>query len=182
VTVLPPGVVVVPPVDVIAPVSVVAVLGVVPAAVVPAAPVVPVALVARVLGEIAAPHVGVALGLVITTSVTTSWRPAGTVNAVTLPAPGSTVCAIATICSTGGTAVAASADGDDVSAEVVVAMVGVVCAPAAPAPNTTRAATNNLRVLRPIPGPPLVWNCRRGFASRMPSAATRRIEPPTPPS
>ena len=74
-------------------------------------------------------------------------------NAVTLPAPGSTVRASDTICSIGATAPAASVEGVDalvVVVAVVVAMVGVVCAPATPAPSTTRAATNNLRVLRPI--------------------------------
>ena len=158
VTVLPPGVVVVvaPPVDVMLPVSDVAVLGVVAAvveptvaAVVPVVVVPVVALVGVPPGEMAAPHTGVSLGFVISTSVTTSWRSAGTMNAVMLPVPGSTVRANDTICSTGATAPAASVEGVD-AVVVVVAMVGVVWAPAAPAPSTTRAATNNLRVLRPI--------------------------------
>ena len=87
VTVLPPGVVVVVvapvdvvfPVDVMLPVSDVAVLGVVAVVVEPTVPVavpvevVPVvALVGVPPGETAAPHTGVALGFVISTSVTTS--------------------------------------------------------------------------------------------------------------
>jgi hypothetical protein len=162
--VLPPGVVVVvvaPPVDVMLPVSDVARArrrrrrggadrtgSRFPVEVVPV-----VALVGVPPGEMAAPHTGVALGFVISTSVTTSWRPAGTVNAVTLAAPGSTVRASDTICSTGATAAAASVDGVEalvVGVAVMVAMLGVVCAPATPAPSTTRAATNNLRVLHPI--------------------------------
>jgi hypothetical protein len=160
VTVLPPGVVVVvaPPVDVMLPVSDVAVLGVVAVVVEPTVavvlPVVVVPVVALVPpGETAALHTGVSLGFVISTSVTTSWRSAGTMNAVMLPVPGSTVRANDTICSTGATAPAAGVEGVD-AVVVAVAMVGVVWAPAAPAPSTTRAATDNLRVLRPIRGPP----------------------------
>jgi hypothetical protein len=164
VTVLPPGVVVVVgAVDVMLPVSAVALAGVVaPSAVSVAVVAVPLtALVAAPLGEIAAPHTAVVLGFVISTSVTTSSRPAGTVNAVTVGVPGCTVRAIATICSTDDVAVAASVDDDVVPAGVdptaldpvgvdVVAMVGVVWAPATPAPTITRAAMSTLRVLRPI--------------------------------
>ena len=132
VTVLPPGVVVVvivPPVDVIVP-FVAVVDGVVPVVVVRALPVVPVDVVpvmlvvaAAPLGEMLAPHAGVVPGLVMMTSVTTSWRPAGTVNAVTPVVPASTGWAMDTICSTAGVDADVSDDGDDVPAEVVAAFV-----------------------------------------------------------
>jgi hypothetical protein len=153
-TVLPPVEVdVVGAVEVMLPVSAVASAGVVAPVAVPVVVVAPPsALVAAPLGEIAAPHTGVVLGLVMTTSVTTSERPVGTVNAVTVGVPGCTVRAIATICSTGAVVAAASVDGDvvPVVVDVVVAMVGVLCAPAAPALKITRAAMSSLRVLRPI--------------------------------
>jgi hypothetical protein len=116
VTVLPPGVVVVvavPPVIVVV-LPVVVLVVAVPVVVVAAVP----------LGEMLAPHTGAALGFVMTTSVMTSCWPAGTVNAVTPGVPGSTVRAIATICSTAGDE-AASAEGDDVVVGVLV-IVGVV--------------------------------------------------------
>ena len=130
VTVLPPGVVVVvivPPVEVVVPLLAV-VDGVVPVVVVPlpvlpvVVVVVPVVLVVATapLGEMLAPHAGVVPGLVMTTSVTTSWRPAGTVNAVTPVVPASTGCAMDTTCSTAGVDVDVS---DDVPADVVVAFV-----------------------------------------------------------
>jgi hypothetical protein len=192
VTVLPPGVVVVvivPPVDVIVP-FVAVVDGVVRVVAVRALPVVvvPVVLVvaAAPLGEMLAPHAGTVPGLVMMTSVTTSWRPAGTVNAVTPVVPASTGWAMDTTCSTAGVDVDVSDDGDAMPAEVVVAvvvlwaicapaiaMVGVVCTPATPAPSTTSAAMRSLRMLRPIPGPP--WVEVAGRDRKLHAVKARRV-------
>jgi hypothetical protein len=160
--------------EVIVPLSVVAVLGVVSGVmgrivlVVEFSVLVVGGLVVAPRGEIAAPQIGVVLGFVMTTSVMTSWRPAGSVNAVTPAAPGSTVCAMATICSTAG------AVADSVELFGVVVVVGVVCAPATPAPNTTSAAISSLRVFRPIRDLPQ-WNCTEGLASRAPSTQWERL-------